>query len=399
MPTTINAPNLENFMVVEEGRIAPKLLQRNMHKSIWTSGKIQKVPFPTGMGDIIRDLTYERSLPQTGPNWTPVRHNDGGGNNCPPQASLVEFAQTLREWGLEQTALESPDICVNDTRTTFEVAQQMAAIYTVLEENSRYVWEVRMRSEYARICEHKMIAAPGLPEDKADFPAIVPTSGLTQGILDRIYGYKSRDAHMRGALGQDRGSPVYALVTDQETSDQIIHQNTKILSDFRESSRVDELLQAMGINRSLRGYFHIVDNFMPRFNFVNGEFVEVMPYDRDIPTTKGLMADVSLDYLNAEFCMSYVFNTEVFNCAVPNVITSVGRAKFDPQNYWGEWKFNNIKHRETNPDGNYGYFRGVFMTGSRPKFPMYGWAIIHKRCESPLFGVPCDSNVLYGYPE
>lgn len=393
--TTITAPNLENFFVTEENRIAPQLLQRNMHKSIWNLGKIKKVAFPQGMGDVIRRLTYERSLPANNPTWTNVLHNDGTGNNCPPQAQLVEFAQTLREWGLQQTALESPDICVNDTRTTFEIASQMKAIYTVLEENSAYVWENRSRDEYIRIAQHKMVAAAGLPEDTAAFPAIVPTSGLTQGILDRIYGFKSREAHMRGALGQDRGSPVYGLITDQETSDSIIQQNTKILSDFRESSRVDELLQAMGINRSYRGYFHMVDNFLPRYNFVDGAFVRVQPYDPLVATTKGNMADLSLDYLNADFTASIVFNSEVYHCSVPNVITSAGNAKFEPQNYWGEWKWKNIPDREKNPDGNYGYFRGVYMTGSEPVFPMYGWVIMHKRCESPLFGIDCDQNDLY----
>jgi hypothetical protein len=52
---------------------------------------------------------------------------------------------------------------------------------------------------------------------------------------------------------------------------------------------------------------------------------------------------------------------------------------FNPQNYRGEFKWVNIPDRQTNPDGNVGYFRGVVANGARPIFPQYGYAILHKR--------------------
>jgi hypothetical protein len=45
----------------------------------------------------------------------------------------------------------------------------------------------------------------------------------------------------------------------------------------------------------------------------------------------------------------------------------------------------NIPDRVLNPDGNYGYFRGVLASGSKPCRPEFGYAIMFQR--QPNVGV------------
>jgi hypothetical protein len=85
-------------------------------------------------------------------------------------------------------------------------------------------------------------------------------------------------------------------------------------------------------------------------------------------------------WLGATYEDSYIFVDRVYTSLVPKPITSVGKAKFDPVNYRGEFSWKMYDDEESNPDGNIGRFRGVFMNGSRPDNPEWGIVIRHKAC-------------------
>jgi hypothetical protein len=177
---------------------------------------------------------------------------------------------------------------------------------------------------------------------------------------------------------------VFTLVTGAETSDNIIRQNA---DDMRyTTAKVNELYAPLGVDRSYRGFYHVIDDFPRRFALDGGNIVEVKPYEKasilGLPAIeKGDPYVINPDYEVAPYEESIIFVKDVMRSLVPSVITSPGgNVTYEPQNYRGEFKFLNIRDRVENPDGNWGYFRGIMQSGSKPIHPEWGYSILHLRC-------------------
>lgn len=89
-------------------------------------------------------------------------------------------------------------------------------------------------------------------------------------------------------------------------------------------------------------------------------------------------------WLTATFEDSYVFHQNMMTCLVPKPISSVGKAKFDPVDYSGDFRWTNYPHATDNPDGTMGRFRGVLSSGSRPDNTEFGIVLRHLSCAGKL---------------
>jgi len=383
------AYDIDQLLVNESGRIGPDIYSKSLNTSPWLK-LVKKAGWPDEMGTSISVMTYQRSLPANTLTWSALDLNDGSGNNCVPTAEVVNFAQTLRTYNLNQSAIESPKICVNDLRFTMKRKEQLSNIFRILTENTSYAWIDRHRDEYTRLAEHKMIATAALPEGSASFPLVEPTSRLTQGILDRVYMRLVRDGGGNNPLGRVNGRPQFSVITSSEASNSVILDNADIRADYRDSSKVNELLSPLGVERSYKGFYHLIDDFGPRWDFVDGAWVRRLPYAA-VATTQGNKWDINPLYEAAAYEDSFVFHTDVMETLIPAPITAPGgNTKFDPVSYMGEFKWLNIQHDERNPDKTIGYFRAVLSSGSKPIFPEWGYVIRTLRCDSPLNLLACS---------
>ena len=346
-----------------------------------------------------------------------------GPGTAVPTAQIVNFAQTLRSYNLTQTAIQSPAISVNDLRFSLKRKEQLSNIFDILSENTSYAWQDRFRDEYVRLSQNKIVAnvtstgaLVSFTGENAVFADVAsltggsssatlaqlgyvppvgsnaPASILTQGILDRVYMKLIRDGAGTNALDRENSRPVFGIICSSETSRNLIHDNPDIRQDYRWSSKVNELLTPLGIERSYAGFFHMVDDWGPRYNLVTpitgtttggGAFVRVYPY-KMVATTQGYKWDINPAYESATYEDTIVFHQDVFQNLVPKPITSVGAASFDAVSYMGEFKWRNIPHRDDNPDGNIGFFRAVLSAGSKPIRPEWGYVIRHLRASTPL---------------
>jgi hypothetical protein len=381
-------PNLEQLLIQQENLIGPDIYAKTIDSSIWLK-MIQQEAWPDGMGEEIRVLTFERTLAADTDTWEDIVQNPAetsgvsGTNNCVPTATQIGFAQRFRTFHLEQKAVESPSICVNDVRFGFQFKEQLRNMYDMLTQNVAYMWKRRYRSEYVRIAEHKIVAAlnGNTLEESSSGYSVVPVSALTQGILNWVRMRLLRDGAGAAAAGRENGAPVFTLVTSAETSDNIIRQNA---DDMRyTTAKVNELYAPLGVDRSYRGFYHVVDDFPRRFA---ANLVEVKPYvtaaSLGLPAVeKGTHYVINPAYETAPFEESIVFVKDVMRSLVPGTITSPGgNVTYEPQNYRGEFKFLNIRDRVGNPDGNWGFFRGIMQSGSKPIHPEWGYSILHLRC-------------------
>ena len=159
------ALDINNLLVAESDRIGPDIYHKSLNTSPWLK-LCKKASWPDEMGTEIQVMTYQRSLPANTLTWNNVNFSE---NNCVPTAEVVNFAQTLRSYNLQRTAIESPKICVDDLRFTMKRKEQLSNIFRILTENTSYAWIERNRDEFSRLAEHKVIATAAMPEDKADF--------------------------------------------------------------------------------------------------------------------------------------------------------------------------------------------------------------------------------------
>lgn len=391
------AYDIEQVLINEANRIGPDIYRKTLNTSPWLK-LIKKDVWPDEMGDSIKVLTYERSLPANSLSWNQVSLDPatglgtpGHGNNAVPSAQVIEFAQTLRSYNLTQTALESPKLSVNDLRFSLKRKEQLSNIFAILQENTSYAWQDRFRDEFVRIAQNKInavLASNGqLVSNSGDgsvFSATAPTSPLTQGILDRVYMKLIRDGAGNNPLDRENSRPVFGVVLSSEASRNLIMANADIRQDYRWSDSKNELLAPLGITRSYAGFFHMVDDWGPRYNLVDGEWVRVLPY-APVATTQGFKQDINPDYETAEYEDTIVFHQDVFVNLVPKPITAAGsNVTFDAVSYMGDFKWKNIITPDTNPDGTIGYFRAILSSGSKPVRPEWGYVIRHKRSSTPL---------------
>lgn len=387
MPETLN-----DVFVRNENLIGDKIYRKSINTSVWNK-LVPKETWPDGLSDTIQVLTVERNLPANIDTWEALTPNENS-NNCVPTADVVPSGQTLRNYTLYQKALESDNICVNDTRNAFKTQEQIRLMYQNLTNVIRYTWKRRAMLEYSNTCEHKMIAAPGLPESASHFPPIPPTTILTQALLNKIYVQLISDsAEMDGgSLGMQDSRPQFILVTDMETSDAIMREDATNTAFLWNRNRVPELLAPLGVERGFRGFYHTIDVLPRRWNLTNGVWSEVQPYET-AAASKGTKAQISAAYRSAPYTDSVVFLPSVMSFMVPQPISTQGSGtSWKPQSYVGDFKWLNIQHRTDNPDNSIGFYRALIMVGSKPVHPEFGYVIRHLRCPGDIGAQACPAG-------
>jgi hypothetical protein len=430
--------NIEQLLISESNRIGEDIYRKTVDTSPWLK-LVKQDAWPDEMGDTVSVLVYERSLPYdaSGPkiNWSDLTQNGGayGGtlsyngtgnaaassDSFPASGGTIDFGQTLRTYGLQHAALESPNISLNDLRFPVKRKEQLSNIMQIMTESTTDVWIQRYRDQYVDQAENKLLATTATDLTSltnADIaisgairtlktgnntranvsPAAADSSfahttaantgvtQLTQTLLDRVYMDLLRNGAGANAYDRANGAPVFLAIMSPETSDSLIRANADIRQDFRWSERVSELLAPLGVQRSYRNFHHLVDAFAPRYNLVSNVWTRIYPFVRTTnqsPTSsrQGFKYELNANYLTATYEDTIIFVPEVFTSLVPKPLSITDGMEFNAQNYRGEFTWRNILDRDNNPDGTLGFFRAIFSNGAKPIFPHMGYVIRHAR--------------------
>lgn len=378
-----------DFLTRETGRFDGEIYNRHFATSPWI-GLTRKEGFPEGLGETISNLTYERSAPTDAePTWSAVAVVDGAeGGACLPAANKISVGSTTRNFTLYRRVLEGPDICAEELRTPFQVAKQLDSVLSIISEYARLEWEIRYKHEYRKLAGRKVIVGPTLVEGTSTtFPTTTPGGILTWGVLNRYRGKLLRDGAVQSALGMENGNPILTLITDWETSDRLIFENSDIRNDLR-YGRPSELLAAYGVERSYRGFYVLNDPYPERYSSSAGTHTELAPFS-NAAATKGIKSSVNSSWEAGAYTVSHIFDPTVFTARIPRPITSSGgNTRFNAVNYTvgagGSWALKNIPDRVCNPDGNIVFHRGHLAEGSEPVHPERGVSFLHTRCDPAL---------------
>ena len=410
---------IDTILTQEANRIGSDIHRRTVHVSPWMD-LIKQTAFPSGMGYTLGTLIYDRALPTTtangsslGLSWTELGGSEAASlatastldqiligakdTNIGPQSgkSFIQFARQLKQYSLKRAVVESPRINVEDLRFAAYRQEQLRAVMDSLTDSTRYSWEERYRDEYDRMCANAVVCKTSststISSGKEGVASVDlnlsgdPTANISNKILDSIYYRLVRLGAGANAYGRENARPVFGLVCSPEASYFLIKE-TGIRDDYRyNNAKVGELIAPLGVERSHRGFYHLVDDLAPRFtadtdtdgggaDTADGTLNRVFPYT----ATSGVITP-NAAYETAPFEAAYVLHQDVMESQIPEPISGGNGLTFDPLTYRGKFDWKNIMSEITNPDGTIGFFRGVLASASKPIKTEFGYVILFKR--------------------
>lgn len=384
----------------ETGRFSVDIQQRYQVESPW--GRLTRVgKFPLGMGTSLNEITVERVLSGSfESDWTTVSSSNGTSSaGCVPATNDLSFGQSVINWNLQTKSYQTPCICLDDLKTSFQIESQVSKTVEQLTQLTRTVLDNRRRTEYFRLVAK---ISAGATTEYAGFSTIntansggaipVPSAQLSQDQLDVIRVQLIRDGAGHNPLGRENGAAVLGLITSPETSRQLLRNNAELRQDIRYATP-SELVAPLGVDRSFGGYYHMVDFEVPRYTYSGGSYTQIYPY---VSSTVNGQTKWSINpaYNAAPYEAAYVFHPDVYEEAVQQVGPNIPGAPFDdyPYYYSGQFFWLNIRDNTNNPLGKIGRWLAIFQSGTRPLQPWLGRVIIHKRCPNDLSFVGCTNS-------
>jgi len=429
---TVDGTDLINTVLTEEAnRIGQDIYSRTLHTSPWMD-LIKQTAFSDGMGYTQTTLIYDRAIPHTaadahGVTWSDMGNelganaftntlgqslkdsaeNVGGAQGLDAstdQRANVAFAKQLKQYSIQRTIIESPKLSTEDLRFAAHRTEQLRAIMDRMTEATRYTWENRYRDEFERLSanlvpclaastpilttvdadsdntaddsfEGVQITALDPQKSGASNSDVTPTANISNAIMDKIYFNLVRKGAGNNAYGRENGRPVFAAVMSSEASYQL-QTEAGFRDDVRyNNARVSELIAPLGVEKSFRGFYHLIDDLAPRFGISGATVTRQMPY----VVASGQLTTINASYDTASYEAAYVLHPEVMESQIPNPFTGGSGVTFDPVNYRGKFSWTNNKDNVSNPDGTLGYFRGILASASKPIKTDCGFVILFKR--------------------
>ena len=427
---------INTILAEEANRIGQDVYKRTLHTSPWMD-LVKQSAFPEGMGYQLTTLVYDRTIPATatsgsgvqGVTWSnlgtinasanafnasdlnqPLKDaaddvQGGRGSSATDRRSYVQFSKQLKQYSISRAVIESPRISLEDLRFAAHRQEQLRAILDVLTESSRYTWENRYRDEYEKTAanfvpclatgtpilttvaknsdadntandsfEGLQIAELDINSSGASNADVTPAANISNKILDSLYFQLVRRGASAESYGKENGRPVFAVVLSSEAS-YALQTEAGFRDDVRyNNSKVSDLIAPLGVEKSFRGFYHLVDDLAPRFTISGGTVTRVQPY-----TVSSGITSYNAAYDTANYEAAYIIHPHVMESQIPNPMSGSNGLTFNPVNYRGDFKWTNILNEITNPDGTTGFFRGILASATKPIKTDMGYVILFKR--------------------
>ena len=355
------------------------------------SAMIKKGTLPKGQGFNFSNLIMNKSIASGGAGWVSVITPDGTQNNCTPSPGTLNPSITTKTFSPEQRLIRSHKICFVDASGGYLFDEQVTMYQNQLADEVADTWEDKDTTEYIDAASHKMIANGSYSESSSAFPLTQPTRYLDMDFLNRIYVDLLQDGAGRTAnYATVRGAPQIPIMVSSEQLENMISRNAsmRLAFEYAEMGKGEDstLLKSWAADRALGGWLFVVNNRMPRYDFVNGAWVQRSFYDSNLATTIGTEATVGAAYRNAQFELVMPFHPDVVHRMMPAPIGAPGgMTSGDTVNYDGTVVWENIKNADTssdeyNPLGNQGRYYAPLMAAYKSLNPRFGYAIMVKRC-------------------
>ncbi len=334
---------------------------------------------------------------------------NGSQSSCDPPATAMNWpGLTAKTLLMDQGMLYTPPLCLTDIRDSVNASQTLDHFVDATREQTAYTFYRQHQARFTAAVSNKVVVKLGNPQSDptgtTTFPATPATGTLTLNRLKNAYTNLQLQGGDTFPWTKVNGDPVYLVLMSYEARENIIRQNEAERTDIR-FGQPSMLLDPMGQQvQPYRDFNFQVLKYPARWNFVNGQYVEVLPF---LPqgtgqTTVGVTSQINPDYLAATYEDAYLFNVMTYQMAVPQlppVKWGKNQITFGPQDYMGDWVFRMLPSEScvngvtyiTNPLLN--KIRGYanFEFGSVVPRPELGWVWRFRRCGFGNDSIACST--------
>ena len=423
--TVTSIAAVDNFLSEQANNIDKDVHRYIVHTSPWID-LVPRGTFEDGEGYLRNTLVFDRTLPQyestpgsgtfdrLGVNFVDVAASSIGATDRGAgvldeahasvqgpayNAARINFTKKLREYNLQSAAYFGPYMDLDSLRFTTNLVAQVSSMVEQLGDATRNTIENRHRDEYDRVADNVVAcktsgtvvttglsgtatggsSATGTLDMDANSAALLPTANLSNYVTDMVQMRLRRGGFNRNAWGMENGKAVHLLILSSE-ADRRLKLEAGYRDDLRNnSSRVDELLQPLGVDSSWRGFYHITDDLAPRYNFVDDGTDDYLARVYPEVFSSGVLIP-NTAYDTATYEAAYVVHKDVMESQIPNPnLAAGGGVSFMAQNYTGEFSWHNNKTDDQNPFGTRGRFAGRFATATKVIKPDAGYRILFDR--------------------
>ena len=428
---------IDNILKQTAFQIGPVIHRETMNTEAWDA-LIPKSELPTGAGDSLSSLVFNRSLPTTtiggttvGVDWARIgggitnansfglsesQHIEGAANTTigstgEGRTAYVKFLSRMRNYYLSVANIKSPYIDVHTVRTAAAMEQQLAAIQDILTDVVKWSWARRHEQEYERNCGNFV------PCLVASTSPILSTVDIINTAIDSGTGVVDADTTANNPFFGSQITEVN-LTTSNAGATAV---PTGYLSNAVLDRIYNRLARTTGHNQA-----YGMDNGRPVFALVCGSDVslaikrETLIRDdvRESTIVDSLLKPLGVnesfrgyyhmtqdlipryteaagvltrvepfdsngDYNNAYDTASYeafyVVHKTVTECQVPAPNASGPGVNFSPVNYRGDFQWLNIQDEIKNPLKTIGFFYGTLASAYKPIKVLNGFAGVFKR--------------------
>jgi hypothetical protein len=414
---------INNRFVTATGVITDLYFKQNVCLDPWRS-RFKQREFPLGQGTNPSYVKLFRTIPYQDLEMLPLGLSscdssfDGQNpySGCDPgYINLPLMGQLLKQMTIYRSPrIRTPEICLLDLQLSHDPTSMIDAQIDNLTFATSWYWsELTLKNLIDGIYNQWVIqpySDGSIPEGKGTLPQIEATQHITVGVLDRI----TQQLMYKGvgcSDGNGCNQPVFDFYIGGESANNMIRQDPVLRQDMRFSDDANTLLGGMNAFKckEYHGYKFNYVAYPPRFNFVGGEYVRVLPFGPGIPVTIGPDQEVTAEYEAALYESAFVIPTpDVMQWLVPPLQLRFNKVTFGGQgtpNYAGDFAWLNYQ-TDCNTDKSKGFFEAQFLVGWDFPFPEYGFFIVFKRCFTPIgpfncspTGVPsCTPTVLPSPP-
>jgi hypothetical protein len=398
--------------------------RKALNKSVWMNA-IPKGVYPLGQGLTQTTFAIENSMPINDElAWEDISTTAASGvagidtaasGLCQPTWNDVEWGFSEQTYGPERIAVRGPQICQSNLKYRYNVDVFMRAYLEEITKHSKRILENKIQNEYMKharkVTLSGAVGAEALVDtevigdgdtvmkdltaatDLADSVKLLP--GHLDQLAIKLIESGATEGDSSGWIEMGSSGPIFPLIIGMEASNLLLKSDANVRTDYRESSKSNELLARLGADRVSGNFRHIVVTNPVRLKRNSG----TTGYDR-VSENSALAAGDIAKGTGTKLNPLYVSagaesGAAVYESAIvltPSVMkqlvvpsTTPGGLAFSPENYSGDWQFvtggykTNATATCDDPLEVYGRHYGQYELAFEPVFGDHGATVIFKR--------------------
>ena len=406
--------NIFQALKVVSESLGKDVHRKALNRSVWMNA-VPKGVYPLGKGLTQTTFTIENSMPtndelawqnlnagNTSNSSSNAYLEQATGGFCDPQWNDVEWGYSEQVYSPERVAVRGPQICQSNLKYQYNVDVFMRAYLEEITKHSKRILENKIQNEYMKKARKVTISGGSGSEalndvdtdtDEISAATLADTVALLPGHLDqlaiKLIESGATEGDSNGWIELGANGPVFPLIIGMEASNLLLKADDNVRTDYRESSKSNELLARIGADRVTGNFRHIVVTNPARFKRNAGD----TGYDRVSEHAAGSPTKGTSTVLNPSYTAKSGSGAGIYEAAialVPSVMKQLvvpsqtpGGLAFSPENYSGDWQF--ITGDYKNADGCadplevYGRHYGQYEMAFEPVFGDHGATLLFKR--------------------